>query len=590
MSEATVALDRYRVLRSVQAPAQRRMQAVKLVRTGRANEVFGGLFPESWPQPVIANAIDLAATDSAEMAGTMPTLTAFGDDTLNEASRTRAAKLTKIVNGYAFEARLGTSLVTAADYLITFGQAIFRIEPDYETSRPHIHVDCPLGTFVERDRFNRVTGYFKTWTRSAIELAELYPEHANRLMGRTSWQDTSSGNRTLTLVKFIDRTGRCLLLVEQEEGLVLDTYDHPLGRVPVVVAQRSSVDGDVRGQFDDSLWIFAARARLALLNIEAAEKAVEAPLAVPNDVQEIAFGPDAVMRSQSPERIRRIPLEVPQTAFMEMRSLSDEMRLSTRMPDVRLGETDSSVVTGRGVQALLGGFDSRIRTYQSLLGSAIADSMSMCLELDEVMWPEEKKELSGSLNGAPFRVQYTPTKDIKGSYEVTAEYGVMAGLDPNRALIWSLQALGAGLTSKSFIRKNLPVSLDVAAEEQVIDVENLRESLMQSISAYAQAIPSMAAAGQDASAPVLAIASLIEARKKGVSVEKAAESIFMPPEPPPGMEQPPQGQEAMSPQPGQGAALPGGPPQAQGVQQLLSQLTGSGEGSTAVRTMRQTAL
>ena len=590
MSAAEKALDRFRRVRQEQADAQRRMNAVGLVRTGHANEVFGNIFPESWPKPVIANMIDIAATDTAEMVGVMPTLTAFGDESLNESQRSRAAKLTKIVNAYTYETRLGTSLVTAGDYLASYGQAILRVEPDYDRSLPFVHVDSPLGAHVERDRFKRVVGYFKTYYRTAAELANLYPEHATRLLGKGMWASSDSARR-LTLIKFVDADGVTMLLVEQEPDLVLDVYQHPLGRVPIVVAQRPTIDGEARGQFDDALWVFAARSRMALLNIEAAQKSVEAPLALPNDVQEVAFGPDSILRSQTPERIRRIPMEVPQSAFMEMRTLQDELRLSSRMPDVRMGETDSSVVTGRGVQALLGGFDTRIRTYQSLMGEAIADSMSMALELDEKVWPNESKEITGSVNGSPYTVKYTPAKDIKGSYQVSAEYGVMAGLDPNRALIWGLQALGAGLTSKSFIRKNLPVSLDIAHEEQVIDVENLRDSLLSSVSAYAQAIPSMAASGQDAAGPVRAIADLIEARKKGIPVEKAASEIFAPPPPPPGVAGQGQEPESLTNDQGQPAApgggIPSGPPPPQGMQQLLSQLTGSGNATASVRTMQQ---
>lgn len=583
MSAAEEALDRFRRVRQEQAAAQSRMSAVSLVRTGHANEVFGNIFPESWPKPVIANMIDIAATDTAEMVGVMPTLTAFGDESLNESQRSRAAKLTKIVNAYTYETRLGTSLVTAGDYLASFGQTILRIECDYERGMPHVHVDSPLGAYVERDRFNRVIGYSKSFHRTAGELAALYPEHAYRLLGKTDW---SSGNaaRRLTLVKFIDSDGTTMLLVEQEPDLVLDSYQHPLGRIPIVVAQRPTVDGEARGQFDDALWVFAARSRMALLNIEAAQKSVEAPLALPNDVQEVAFGPDSILRSQTPERIRRIPMEVPQSAFMEMRTLQDELRLSSRMPEVRMGETDSSVVTGRGVQALLGGFDSRIRTYQSLMGSAVADAMSMMLELDEKVWPDQSKEITGSVNGSPYTVKYTPSKDIRGSYQVTAEYGVMAGLDPNRALIWGLQALGAGLTSKAFIRKNLPISLDIAHEEQVIDVEKLRESLLSSVQAYAQAIPQMAATGGDPSSVVRVLADLVEARKKGTPIEEAASAAFQPPEPPaaePGM-----GQEQA---PAQGAPAPmslGGGGQPRGMSELLAQLSDSGRASMSARTVR----
>jgi hypothetical protein len=326
--------------------------------------------------------------------------------------------------------------------------------------------------------------------------------------------------------------------------------------------------------------------------LEAATKAVEAPIALPNDVTEVAFGPDSIIRSNTPERIRRVSLEIPQTAMMEQRTLQDELRTSTRTPDVRMGETDSSVVTGRGVQALMGGFDSRIRAYQGLLGESVSDVMGMCLEMDEKVWPNEPRELTGSANGSPYTVKYTPSKDIKGSYQVTAEYGIMAGLDANRALIWGLQALGAGLTSKSFIRKNLPVSLDVAQEEQVIDVENLRGTLMSSIASYAQAIPEMASQGQDASGPVRAIAELIEARKKGTPVEQAAEKIFAPPEPPPEQAVP----GGMSPEEALMGAAPAGapeidqPPSEFGIQQLLSQLTGSGNATASVRTMQSSMI
>ena len=595
MSEAGKALERFSAVRSDSQAAQARMRAVSYVRIGRANEVFRGMFPADWPQPVIANMVDIAAQDSAEQAGVMPTLTAFGDDALNDSARRRASKLTQIVNAYAYETRLGNSLVTAADYLITYGRTIFRVEANWDASRPHIHVDSPLGTYIERDRFNQITGYFKTWTRGARELANLYPEHANRLLGQRMGAHDNS-NRTLTLIKFYDADGRAMLLVEQEPGLVLDAYEHPLGRIPVTMAQRSTLDGEARGQFDETLWVFAARARLALLNLEAATKAVEAPIALPNDVTEVAFGPDSIIRSNTPERIRRVSLEIPQTAMMEQRTLQDELRTSTRTPDVRMGETDSSVVTGRGVQALMGGFDSRIRAYQGLLGESVSDVMGMCLEMDEKVWPNEPRELTGSANGSPYTVKYTPAKDIKGAYQVTAEYGIMAGLDANRALIWGLQALGAGLTSKSFIRKNLPVSLDVAQEEQVIDVENLRGTLMSSIASYAQAIPEMASQGQDASGPVRAIAELIEARKKGTPVEQAAEKIFAPPEPPPEQAVP----GGMSPEEALMGAVPGGaspgapeieqPPSEFGMQQLLSQLTGSGNATASVRTMQSSMI
>lgn len=586
MAFATEALNRFNILKRNGAEAQARMTAVSLVRTGRANQVFSGIFPDDWSQPVVANVIDLAATDSAEAVGVLPTITALGDDELDESKRTRADRLTRIANAYTYESDLGSRLIQAADYLISYGETIFRIEPDYDKSVPYIHVDSPLGAFVERDRYNKISGYAKSWRKKASELAALYPEQASKLMPKKDFYSNSPNDRWLTLVKFYHADGRVELFIPETDGLILDSYEHPLGRVPVVAPMRPTLDGQPRGQYDDTLWVFAARARLALLNLEAAEKAVEAPLAVPSDVQEVAFGPDAVIRSGNPERIRRIPLEIPQSSMMESRSLERELQLSSRMPEARMGESEASVVTGRGVQALMGGFDSRIRTYQALMGSGISDALSMCLELDEREWGSTRKKMRGSINGTPYEVSYRPTEDIRGAFQVSCEYGLMAGMDANRSLVWGLQALGAGLMSKSFLRRNLPVALDVSTEERTIDVENLRDALMASFQAYAQAIPQMAASGQDPTEPVRAIATLIAERKKGVAVERAAEKIFAPKPPPPSASPEP----GMPPEAGmapEGAPALEMPNQPMGMQQLLAQLSGTGNPSTSIRTVTQ---
>lgn len=578
-------LDRYEILKRRNAERDARMRAIHLVRTGRAAQVFKGLFPEEWPAPVVANTIDIAAQDTAEMVGVLPTLSAFGDSTLDESKRSRADKLTRIINAYVFESDLGRTLIKAADHLVTYGFVPFRIECDYNKMIPFIHVDDAMGTYVERDRFLNVTAYSRTWRKRASEIAALYPEIAHHLKKNTGWGNDST-DEWVEVVQWFDNDGSIRLMLPQFGGLVMDTYEHPLGRVPVSIAARPTLDGEMRGSYDDAIWVWAARAKLAMLSMEATQKAVEAPIAVPNDVQEFALGPDAIIRSSTPERIRRIPLELPQSAMMADRNLESEVREAARFPEVRTGNVDASVVTGRGIQALMGGFDSRIKVFQSVLGSALSDALSMALEVDEVKWGDVPREIHGSNNGSPYTVKYTPKRDIRGSYGVSFEHGVMAGLDPNRALVWSLQALGAGLTSKSFVRRNLPVSMNITEEERVIDVEKLRESLLSSVQAYAQAIPQMAAAGEDPTQILAVIAGLVDARKKGTPIEEAAMAAFQPPEPP--AEDPMA--ESMEPGPpgATGPSIPGsgGGQQPRAMSELLAQLSDGGRASMSARTMR----
>lgn len=579
-------------LRNHAADRDSRMRKVNLVRTNRANQVFDGLFPSDWPQPIIANFIDVVAKDTAEMVGVLPTLTAAGDSILDESKRSRQDKKTRIVNYLAYASSLGTRLPVAADRMGTFGFVAFRCEPNFDEKRPHIHVDDPIGTYYEMDRWNNLAVYAKIVNKRASELAYLFPELAHQILKNN--QFTSGGEELLEMVTYYDKN-QTKLFLPGRNNLVLQSYENPIGRIPVRMALLPTVDDEARGQFDDVLWVYAAKAKLALYSLEATQKAVEAPIALPQDVQEFAFGPDAILRSQNPQQIRRVPLELPQSAMIEQRTLDEELRFGARFPDGRAGQTDASVVTGRGMQALMGGFDSRIKTAQSMLGNALSEIISVALEMDEALWPDEEKEVFAAVNGTTFTMKYTPAKDIRGDYAVTHEYGVMAGLDPNRALVWGLQALGAGLISKSFVRRNLPVSMNVSEEEKVIDVEKLREAALMSVSSYAQSLGEVASQGQDPSQVVKRIGQLIDSRKKGIPIEKAIETAFAPPEPsgpPTDQQQDPAAAMASNMgmgMDGSGGTAPGGgePPSPMGMQQLLSQLKGNGQAAMSARTMRQ---
>jgi hypothetical protein len=565
-----------------------RMRAVALVRTGRADMVFGGLFPSDWPKPVVANFVDVVARDTAEMVGVLPTLTAAGDSVLDESKRSRQDKLSRIINYLAYSSRLGTNLVQAADRMVTYGFVPFRVEANYDDQRPHLHVDDSMNTYYEKDRWGNVTCYAKVFNRRVSELIAMFPEHRAHLDKTTGYN--SQNDSILDVVKYYDKD-QAILFVPKRDGLILTQYANTIGRIPVAIAEIPTLDGETRGQFDDVLWVFAAKAQLALLSLEATTKAVQAPIALPQDVQEFAFGPDAILRSQSPEKIRRVGLELPQSAMIENRVLDEELRFGARFPEARAGQIDASVVTGRGVQALMGGFDTRIKTAQAMLGSALSDALSMALEMDETIWGDVEKKVHASVNGSPYELKYTPSKDIKGSYTVTQEYGVMAGLDPNRALVWGLQALGANLISKSFLRRNLPVNMNVSEEEKVIDVEKLREAALASIQSYAQTLPQVAANGQDPAQIIKVLADLVDARKKGIPIEKAIADAFATPEPTDSPTQPPEDPLAATDQPvsGMGQQLGGGPSPAppQGLQQLLSGLSNSGQPTMSSRTLRQ---
>ena len=191
--------------------------------------------------------------------------------------------------------------------------------------------------------------------------------------------------------------------------------ENPLGRMMIVVAAKPSIDGEMRGQFDDILGIQLLRNRFALLAMEAAEKSVQAPIVVPGDVQELQLGGDAIIRTNSPAGVRRVELTLPQGAFTEQTLLNQELRVGARYPEGRTGNVNASIVTGQGVQALMGAFDTQVKSAQAVLASALREIISICFEADEKIFPAEKT-IRGVDSGSPYEVTYNPKKDIKGDY------------------------------------------------------------------------------------------------------------------------------------------------------------------------------
>jgi len=299
------------------------------------------------------------------------------------------------------------------------------------------------------------------------------------------------------------------------------------------------------------------------------------------------LGGDAVIRTANPAGVRRVELSIPQGAFAESQLLNQELRSGTRYPEGRSGNIDASIVTGQGVQALMGAFDTQVKSAQAIFASALRDVVSICFELDEAAYAVEKT-IRGVDSGSPYEITYHPSKDIKGDYSADVRYGMLAGLNPAQGLIFMLQALGGGLISKDMAMRELPFTVNVTQELEKIEVENMRTSLLSGITSMAQAIPAMATSGADPSKVIKQIADVISARQKGVALEDAVAETFAPEQqvPPAGAATPPVEQ----PSPAPAAAPVGGqspmvaPTPAPDIQTILSTLSGSGKATGRVTT------
>jgi len=567
---------------------------VLAVRKGQISQVYPDFFPDGVDANVVANFIDIVARDLSEVMAPLPAVNCSAANAVNDRARSFADKRTRIASNYFAHSDLSVQMYSGADWYITYGFVPFVIELDEEAKMPRIRIENPIGSYPEFDRYGRCVAFAKRYLMTLGELVTQFPEFERQLLGGQGYKQDL--NNEVELIRYYDKD-QSIIYLPTRQDLVLSKVKNPLGKMMIVVARKPSVDGELRGQFDDVLGIQLLRNRFALLAMEAAEKSVQAPIVLPQDVQELQLGGDAVIRTANPAGVRRVELTLPQGAFTEQTILNQELRVGTRYPESRTGNIDASIVTGQGVQALMGAFDTQVKSAQAIFASALRDVITLCFEVDELIYPEEKT-IRGVDSGSPYEITYKPAKDIKGDYSADVRYGMLAGLNPAQGLIFMLQALGGKLISRDMAMRELPFTVNVTQELEKIEIEDMRAALLGSLTAYTQAIPQMATQGQDASEVVRKIAAVIKARQKGQALEDAIEATFAPQQqvPPAGA---PEMVEQMSPAPegvpAGGAIAPEGgaeiapPEQAPpDIMSILSSLSGSGEGSGSVRTVART--
>jgi hypothetical protein len=438
-----------------------------------------------------------------------------------------------------------------------------------------------VGAYYELDLFGNVVCYFKRWFEHTEALKAKFPDLRPQLE-RSSFE----GNHMLEVIKYYGPDYTALMLPTFNGGEIIAQAPNPMQQVQVFIAERPKWDVEIRGQFDQALYVQLARARMSLHMLDVADEAVNAPTIVPKDLLKLPMGPKALWRTDTPQGAGKLKIEIPPQVFAENEKLLKEERIAARYPEGRTGNIDASVITGEGIKELLGTMSSQIRTAQDQFRVTFADALAFALRMDEEYWPEVEKSAEGTYEGQDFSERYRPSKDIKGQYDVKATYGMMSGLDPNRALVALLQMRGDKLVSRAHVRRHLPDGMDGLELEAEVDIEDLTDAMKQSVFGMAAAIPQIAAQGGNPAQIGGQIARMLQLRRSGKSFEQAFLKALEPTEEEKAAaEQAAQQQAAQNPL---GTALgeagavtpgvsPGGNEGMGSVQQLLAGLTSGGE-------------
>ena len=570
-----------------------RQDRVLLVRQGKITQIYPDFFPDGVDTSVVANFCDIVAKDLSEVMAPLPSINCSAANMGDDKARKFADTRTRIASNYFINSDMSAHMYNFADRYLTYGFAAFVVELDKEGGLPRIRVEDSYKSYPEFDRYGRCVSFAKLYEITLGELIAQFPEHADALTKPNKNGQKDALSTMFELVRYYDKD-QSVIYIPQKENLTVSVTPNPIGKMMVVVAQRPSIDGVPRGQFDDVLGIQVLRNRFAMLALEVVEKAVSAPLILPLDVQDLQLGADAILRTNNPAGVKKVDITLPQGAFAETANLSQELQTGARYPQSRTGNVNASVITGQGVQALMGAFDTQVKSFQTIVATTLREVIGVCFKVDEKVY-NKKKTIRGVDAGAPFSIDYIPRKDIAGDHSVEVRYGMLAGLNPAQGLVFILQAMQGDLLSGDTAMRELPFNVDVTIEQEKIEVEKMRKSLLSAFEQSALSIPQMIAQGQDPSPIIWKIASVITERKGGKSIEEVAKDLFKAPPPPApdadGQDQEGQQDQQQEPQgpPNMLGQQPGGdqgqqqrqaPPD---IQQLITNMSSNGQTASSVR-------
>lgn len=509
-----------------------RATQVRHIRNGDFDKVAPEIFNDEWPRPVVANLIDVLARDYAAALAPLPSFSCSATSMMSESARKFADRRTKIANSYLLHSNLAAQNLDGADGYGCYGLYAIMVKPDLDAKMPFMRVLDGASVYPLWDSQMRTRAALIRTFVSAPDLEVEYPE-LRELRKKTPGSCTEE---RYELCQWVDDK-RVVAWLPAMKNHVLKSSPNPIGKCFVVAVPRPSGEGswtgNIHGAYDDLIWPQMMRHNLSILSVQAADKAINAPLVVPMDVADIPEGPDAILRTSNTQGVRRADINVPPQAFAAMDWLERDILQGAMTNQGRLGQQGSGWTTGRGMEALGDGFNSGVAAAQEMLKFALREAVCLSFRWDETLWRNETKKIRGQDNGVPFEMSYMPAKDINGDYTVEVTYGFMTGMDPNRALVYVLQMLGAGVVSKDYVARSLPAQINATEELKKVDLEQVRAATVAALGGVAASLPQMIANGMDPSAIVTAIAKVAQEMQKGRPIEQVVVDVFAPPKPEP---------------------------------------------------------
>jgi len=392
----------------------------------------------------------------------------------SQRNKVKKDKLERIISAYDNMQRLELQLPQVARWLPGYGFAVWVITtkmdmnghmyPCAELRNPY---DCFPGYFGNTQQPDELAIIQKVPIRKLIDM---YPELKTYFENKDS-EDTSYDSYNLRYTddgswENSDENGDVILEYMNIEGTyvvhvaskkIVDFVPNPLKSGPAfVVAKRFSFDR-LQGQFDQVVGLMASMAKINILSVIAMEDAVFTETNIVGEIESGQYrkGRNAINYLTPGSQVVKPVTNLPYQLFEAVGRLERQLRVVAGYPVQDDAISPNSFVTGRGLEELESGVSQMVSEYHTILEYALQEIDAKRLELDEVLFGNKRKPLTGTYKGAAFSESYTPNTDIDMNYVTKRKYGAMASFDAPNKIITGLQLMQAGIIDRETMQQEM---------------------------------------------------------------------------------------------------------------------------------------
>lgn len=442
----------------------------------------------------------LSALDRlAQKIGKVPSLdVSITNGRDSQRNKIKKDKLERIVSAYDKIQNLKMQLPQVARWLPGYGFAVWVIttktSPDGNVY-PHAELRNPYDCFPGYMGNNQSPDELAIIQRVPIkQLIQLYPELKSWFESQedadsrdmylntssdTSWENLSESGDVI--LEYMNLEGTYVLHMASRK--IVDFVPNPLKSGPsFVVAKRYSFD-KLQGQFDQVVGLMASMAKINVLSVIAMEDAVFTETNVVGEIESGQYrkGRNSINYLSPGSQVIKPVTNLPYQLFEAVGRLERQLRVVAGYPVQDDSISPNSFVTGRGLEELESGVGAMVTEYHTIIENALQEIDSKRLELDEVLFGNNRKPISGTYKGASFAEEYTPSTDINKNYSTNRKFGAMASFDAPNKIVTGLQLLSAGIIDKETMQQEMDGLENLSQINERIIKEKTEDILYQTL-------------------------------------------------------------------------------------------------------------